>query len=261
MLNLAMPELCYAGRYRSAEPACALHAHPAFELLAIRAGRCRVEIQGYEPFEAGVGDLFLIPPTCAHIHRNHGEVATSYLVFRLTPRLLPRRLRHFTIGDGDRLLDWLEQLVGLHRSLAGADAREAGGLLLAIISRIDQLDPPWRRSETSRPLPLALAERHLLANLAGPVGMAELARISGVGERHLRELFCSHHGCPPARWHRQRRLELAQRLLADEYLSIAQVAAACGWEDANLFGRTFRAHVGRTPGAWRSAVWKAQRTD
>ena len=251
MQTVTMPELVHAGRYRSAEPACALHAHAAFELLAIRGGRCRVEIQGHEAVESAPGDLFLIPPKRAHVHRNHEEVATSYVVFRLPPRLLPPTLRRLTVAPDDPIRTWMEQVIAFHLSLERADAPASGGLLLAILARLDRLDPLAAKPKSSQPL--ALAERHLLAHLAGPVAMRDLTSICGVGARHLRDLFCSHHACPPARWHRDRRLELAQRLLDDHYLTVRQVAAACGWEDANLFGRTFKLRFGKSPGDWRAA--------
>lgn len=252
MQTQTLPELDHAGRYRSREAACIWHAHRGFELLAVRAGRCLVEIEGHDPVEAQPGSLFLIPPRLAHLHRNHGEVATAYLVFRLPLRLLPARLRVLELAPADPLTDWLEQIIDLHGGLVRPDPREVGGLLLAILARIDRLDPPARPAGRSRAL--ELAERHLLASLAGPVGMEELAQVSGVSTGHLRALFRSHHGCPPARWHRQRRIELAQRLLRDAYLSVAEVAAACGWSDANLFGRIFKAECGQSPGRWRSRV-------
>lgn len=250
MPTFTLPELDHAGHYRSREPACAWHAHHGFELLLIQAGRCRVEIEGHAPVEAGPGALFLVPPRHAHIHHNHGEVATAYLVFRLPPRLLPARLRHCDLAPGDPLPGWLGQIIALHRGLAAPDPRATGGLMLAILAHLDRLDPP--RSTAVRPAALERAERHLLASLAGTVGMAELARVSGVSAGHLRALFRAHHGCPPARWHRQRRCELAQRLLRDARLSVAEVAAACGWDDANLFGRMFKAAYGITPGRWRA---------
>lgn len=256
MQTVTMPDLIHAGRYRSSESACALHAHAAFELLVIRGGRCRVEIQDrtaadHEAFEAVPGDLFLIPPKHSHVHRNHEEVTTSYLVFRLPPRILPPVLRRLAVAPDDPIRTWMEQAIGFHLALERSDARTSGGLLLAILARLDHLAPQVSPPKASPPL--ARAERHLLQHLAGPVAMRELCRVSGVGARHLRELFSNHHGCPPARWHRDRRLELAQRLLADHYLTVKQVAAACGWDDANLFGRTFKGRFGTSPGDWRSA--------
>jgi AraC-like DNA-binding protein len=249
--TVTLPQLVHAGRYRSADPSCSLHAHAAFELLAIRGGRCRVEIEGHAAIPAGPGDVFLIPPKRTHIHRNQGEVTTSYLVFSLPSRLLPPVMRHLTVAADDPMRGWIEQAIAIHLSLEKSDARAAGGLLLSILARLDRLAPPAALRVESAPL--ARAEKHLLAHLAGPVAMDDLCRASGVGARHLRDLFVDHHGCPPARWHRDRRLELAQRLLGDHYLTVKQVAAACGWDDANLFGRTFKARYGTSPGDWRSA--------
>jgi AraC-like DNA-binding protein len=255
MQTLTLPELDHAGRYRASEPRCAWHAHRGFELLLVESGRCRVEIEGCPDAEAGPGSLFLVPPRRAHVHHNRGPVATAYAVFRLPPRLLPERLRQVRLAAGDPLPGRLGQVIDLHRGLERPDPRETGGLLLAILARLDHLDPPARPAQ--RPRALVLAERHLLASLAGPVAMAELAEVAGVSTGHLRALFRGHHGCPPARWHRQRRIELAQRLLRDSRLSAAEVAVACGWTDANLFGRIFRSACGMAPGRWRDQAASA----
>ena len=81
--------------------------------------------------------------------------------------------------------------------------------------------------------------------------MNHLARASALSASHLAALFRQHLGCAPMAWLQQQRLELACRLLRNAYLSVAEVAAACGYPDANYFARLFRQRHGCTPGAWR----------
>jgi AraC-like DNA-binding protein len=247
-LAMALPALDHAGRYL-ARGRCPWHAHRGFELLAVRRGRCTVELEGQPPLPAGPGSVVLIPPRCAHIHHDRTTVATAYAIFRLPPRLLPARVRRLTVAAGDPLLGWLDQVVDLHRAPGRGDPRAAGGLLLAILARLDLLDPP--APSAPRPRALALAEAHLERHLGGEVAMDALAAVAGVTPGHLRTLFREHHGCPPARWHRRQRIALAQRLLRDPRLAVAEVAAACGWRGGAPFGRAFRAETGRTPGGWR----------
>lgn len=249
MPTTAIPVLDHAGRYR-AQGACPLHAHRGCELLAVRSGRCTVEIEGGPDQEAGPGCVLLLPPRCAHRHRDHGVVATAYAVFRLPPGAPPERLRRLQVAAGDPLLAWLDQVIDAHRAGGDPDPRLTGGLLLAILARLDRLDPP----PAAAPDPLAAAERHLEEHLADPLRIASLARLCGLSPGHLGALFRARHGCPPGAWQRRRRLALAERLLRDPRLSVAQVAAACGWRDANLFGRLFRAAHGQPPGRWRHGV-------
>jgi AraC family transcriptional regulator len=248
MLTLTMPALDHAGRY-SARGLCPLHSHRQHELLVVREGTCRLEIEDFEPMEAGPGSVHLLPPHHAHIHLDHCHVVTTYAIFQIPLRLLTTRLRHFQVALDDPLIGWLDQVTDLHCRSPQPDPRQTGGLLLAILSRIDSLDPEPRTA--SLPRSLAIAEHYLDEHLGGPVSMLELARAAGVSEGHLRSLFRDHRDCSPIRWHRRRRIELAQRLLSNPRLSIADVAKACGWEDANLFGRVFRAECGQSPGRWR----------
>lgn len=250
MLTLTLPTLDHAGRYR-AEGRCPLHAHQGFELLAIRRGRCTLDLEGQPPLAAGPGTVVLIPPHCAHVHHDHGEVETIYAVFRLPPRQLPARCRQVVVDVSDPLMGWLDQIVDFYRELHRPDPRAVGGLLLTLIARLDALDPP--ATVHSKPTALVRAESHLLARVAEPVAMDDLAQVSGVTTGHLRSLFREHHGCPPATWHRRQRLELAKRLLRDPRLSVAQVAQACGWESPTTFGVVFRREFNTTPGMWRIA--------
>lgn len=248
---IALPVLDHAGRYRACGR-CPPHAHRGFELLCVRRGACTVEVEGAEPLPAAAGTVLLIPPRAAHVHRERAEVETAYAIFRLPPRLLPARLRRAQAGPDDPLHALMDLLIAVHRAPGEPDPRAAGGLLLALLARLDRLDPP--AAVAARPRPLALAERHLLGRLGGEVGMDELAAAAGVTPGHLRTLFREHHGCPPARWHRRQRLELAKRLLGDPRLSLAEVAQAAGWADAAVFGRCFRAEVGQPPGRWRQVA-------
>jgi AraC-like DNA-binding protein len=54
------------------------------------------------------------------------------------------------------------------------------------------------------------------------------------------------------------RMERAARLLADSTLAGKEVAWACGFASQSYFIRTFRAHVGLTPKAYRLAQARPQ---
>ena len=47
------------------------------------------------------------------------------------------------------------------------------------------------------------------------------------------------------------RISLAQKLLINSKLNIAEVANQCGFADASSFGRFYKDNVGSTPGTWR----------
>lgn len=51
---------------------------------------------------------------------------------------------------------------------------------------------------------------------------------------------------------RRRRLEAAEQLLQDDYLSISSIAARCGFADVGTFQKAFQRAHGQSPTAWRA---------
>jgi len=69
--------------------------------------------------------------------------------------------------------------------------------------------------------------------------------------RHFARLFQSEVGMTPASWVEATRVEAARRLLEDGRHSPKQVAARCGFADANTLSRVFARNVGVTPAEYR----------
>ena len=124
------------------------------------------------------------------------------------------------------------------------------GLALALIAHLNHFE---KRDEAHRALPpgVVAALRLMEEDLRVERTVDELARACGLSASHLAALFRRHLGCAPMAWLQQQRLELACRLLRNAYLSVAEVAVACGYQDANYFARLFRQRLGCSPRAWR----------
>ena len=90
-------------------------------------------------------------------------------------------------------------------------------------------------------------------DLAGSHSVESLARGSYVSGGYLIALFRKRFGMGPMRYVQQRRIKLAQRLLADPYLTVRQVGQLCGYEDPNYFSRTFRKVSGVSPREYRNS--------
>lgn len=67
----------------------------------------------------------------------------------------------------------------------------------------------------------------------------------------LCHLFRAHLDTSPERFLSQVRLEKAQDLLENTFLSVKEVMAEVGISDAGHFSRTFKAAYGTTPAKWR----------
>ncbi|GAA3786971.1 GlxA family transcriptional regulator [Streptomyces chiangmaiensis] len=79
-----------------------------------------------------------------------------------------------------------------------------------------------------------------------------LATRAGVSERHLTRLFLAHTGQTPARYVRLARTEAAARLLVSSRLSLARIAARCGFTSAETLRQAFVARYGVTPSHYRA---------
>jgi len=94
---------------------------------------------------------------------------------------------------------------------------------------------------------------HIEENLAHPLPVADLARISGLSRAHFSRLFRMTEGMPPAEFVLQKRLSHAAKLLAKTgRLSIKDVSFLSGFDDPNYFAKVFRHHFGMSPSAFRA---------
>lgn len=104
----------------------------------------------------------------------------------------------------------------------------------------------WRQS--------ARLVRFVDENLATNISLHDLAQVASLPQDRLVRTFRNTFGVAPYRFVTYRRLERARRLLKSTDVSLAEVAAACGFTDqphfTSMFGRAF----GVTPGRYRQMV-------
>ena len=82
---------------------------------------------------------------------------------------------------------------------------------------------------------------------------AEARRLS-VSYPHFRRLFREVAGCAPNQFVIEAKLNLAERLLEDGVMPIAEVAHACGFADEFYFSRLFKRHRLISPSALRNST-------
>lgn len=84
--------------------------------------------------------------------------------------------------------------------------------------------------------------------------LEEIAALAGLAPAYFHRIFQRTLGLTPFQYMEARRLTLALQLLADQRLSLKQVADACGYRDPLYFSRVFLRHFGTRPSAFRSAM-------
>jgi transcriptional regulator GlxA family with amidase domain len=118
---------------------------------------------------------------------------------------------------------------------------------------------PGGQAQFSVQLSGQLAERRGLRDLQGwiadhlegDLSVPALARRAGMSPRNFARAFRREVGATPAAYVEAQRVEGARRLLETANLSVAEVAAACGFGRVETMHRAFRRGVRTTPGQYR----------
>jgi AraC-like DNA-binding protein len=124
----------------------------------------------------------------------------------------------------------------------------------ALRAHIDGL-PPEARSWVAglRDPEIGAALRLVHGRFGEAWTLERLAREVGMSRSSFADRFTAYVGLPPMTYLAQWRLQVAARMLQNGTMSVAQVAAAVGYQSESAFNRAFKRQVGRTPGAWRRA--------
>lgn len=126
-------------------------------------------------------------------------------------------------------------------------ALEILAFILSAADRAPRLDvtAPLTRRERGK---LADARDRLLADLAQPPSLSELARSVGLTERRLNEGFRTMFGLTAFELLRASRLDYAQRVIAESDVPLKDVAWRVGYRHVTNFISAYRSRFGTTPG-------------
>lgn len=121
-------------------------------------------------------------------------------------------------------------------------------------SVVGQLAPALGQDDGRRQAPASVAavRDYLHAHADANVSLLDLCRVSGLGRRQTIDLFKRQIGLPPHAYHLGLKIDAARRLLRSG-IPAAEVAAMVGFADQSHMTRHFKAIVGTTPGAYKTA--------
>lgn len=228
-------------RHRHAE--VAPHGHPFAQLILYLSGE-GVQTIGAKRHPARMGDLFVIPPGAPHGFALQGRSRPLCLVLDYELEDAGRvRASHRRLGP--------ETLNELHTLLARVPTK--GRLTLvdypAIIAVVARLLEPVKAGPAS-PRPSGVFH-HVTALLQTATTAAQVAGRMGYHPDHLTRKLQREAGLGLRALRDRLRLERAERALRSS-ATIADAAAASGFEDPNYFTRWFRRQTGQTPGEFRA---------
>lgn len=91
------------------------------------------------------------------------------------------------------------------------------------------------------------------ANLASPIGVADIADASGISRYHFSRAFQRAIGKAPYAYLLDRRISAAKTLLLHSDLSLSEIGRRCGFANPSQFSRMFKGEARITPSAFRDA--------
>lgn len=150
----------------------------------------------------------------------------------------------------DRLASACLKIVSAEVLMAG-DASEAA--YQAVMSLYDAVFGDDLAPANVLPPALARVTAHIAGHLAKPLDVDRLARIAQMSRGHFVRQFSQAVGAAPSDYVFAARMERATRLLLATDMSIADIAAACGFSNGNYLAKAFRRAQGVAPVEYRLA--------
>ncbi len=245
------------------------------EVIVMIEGTLPIRRRGDEKLEqchAVPGTVWLCPDGVSEdMIRLYGEVRESLHLFLPAAPLSTvalgeidvdsdRVALHYVGGFRDPLIEQIARAVRaemLDPAPAGKMAVEmlAAALGVYILRHHSNLNPasiPLPRAHGALdPGRLRRVTEFIEDHLGDELTVARLADEACLSPFHFARAFRSATGTAPHRYLTERRLERARTLLAEDALSVAEIAARCGFSSQSYFTRRFKRFAGATPGEFR----------
>ncbi|MGF1678042.1 MAG: helix-turn-helix domain-containing protein [Candidatus Methylacidiphilales bacterium] len=91
-----------------------------------------------------------------------------------------------------------------------------------------------------------------------PLGVKEMAALSGLTREHFTRIFRSETGQSPAQYRRETQMKRAAELVTCTRFPMSEIARQCGYPDSARFGRAFRNRFGCSPLRFRKERKKTE---
>jgi len=224
------------------------HAHPFFELIFFLEGKASIDA-GAESVDVLGFDVVIYPPGLQHAEhldlRHRQEIICLWADTGPTP----------AFGHAITLMDERGTLRSLFEMVYAEFTanRPCSAELISVYLNAIFLQVRQHFSEPPRE-GMPLVERSLgfiHEHYARDFTIDELASQVAVSPSYLFRLFKKRMQVSPMQYRTMIRIDKAKLLLADQQLTVDEVASRVGFEDPKYFARVFRELTGTTPSAYR----------
>ena len=262
------------------------HWHPQLEFILAES---EIEIgSSDEPICLNAGDAALINAGQLHMFRGiHDPVKASSYAILFSPEFIANTdsliyekyvrpiadnsrisiivLRHDREDDAE-LIELLKKCIQIYaENIDGGEIlirNSLSELWLKLVMRIDNfpLSNCTRRNRQSQ-FRLKQMLSYIRQNYMHNISLEDIADAAMVSKSECLRCFRSRFDMTPIQYLIQCRLEMSRHLLGNTNLSVKEIAAKCGFEDAGYFGRLFRNRCGITPAAYRAEMLNQTESD
>ena len=237
----------FAGHFK-AKKDVSTHAHPELELILVTRGTCRIHIGSQHEIRAEKGGCFVIPPK--HPHDQRGDCDTCFITLKVPEDEIPSEPALLDLSKDSFIRSMFNEIVSLFRQ---SRDRESSILADALWARLYchylQSDSWLSPSAVYTDIAVDYIHLHYMENL----GVKELAREAKLSPAHLNRFFRIRYSMSTMQYLYEWRLQVAMNMLKSPYLTVSEIAEACGFSSANYFIRVFRKKYGMTPGNIRKS--------
>jgi|InofroStandDraft_1065614.scaffolds.fasta_scaffold43422_2 AraC-like DNA-binding protein len=234
-------------------------ARPNYILHYVLKGKGRFQIDN-RTYEIGAEEGFLIVPNVMTFYQADSNDPWSYVWIGFhgdaAEKLLGRmglsfRMPTFSSNCG-------QQLSALVADMLGQDAQNIGGMLhlqsqfyqfFGYIAQGLAVQDNFQQGKQNYYVRTAVEfiEQHY----ADSIKVTDIAESIGVSRSYLVALFQNILGMPPNAYLSGFRISRAKELLTITEMSVGEIASRCGYQDALVFSKAFKHHVGMTPTLYR----------
>ena len=227
----------------------------------------QVTVRFYPPQADSAGaevDASLYAPEQPHVAG--WETGCRVVVFHVSPRLLAEAAdelfvkRNFEVKPfrkrSERLFEEMARLM-LHEAeetdrISGFYAECVGHVVAGHILRSHSDRRPQLKTQSALSTRELQAIRHFLdERIEMGFGVADLAKVVGLGPQRFAAKLRAASGLSPWRYVQAYRVSRAQRMLRNRSIGIAEISGLLGFSSQSHFTNTFRKRVGVTPNQYR----------
>ena len=224
------------------------HSHPFFELIFFLEGKANIDA-GAESVDVLGFDVVIYPPRLMHLeHLDLRQRQEIICLWADTGRTESFEHAIKLMDERGTLRSLFEMVYAEFTGNRPCNGELISCYLKAIFLQVRQhfSEPP--RDSTS------LVERslgYIHEHYARDFDIDELASQVAVSPSYLFRLFRKKMQVTPMHYRSLVRVDKAKLLLADQRLTVDDVAERVGYDDAKYFARVFRDFTGTTPSAYR----------